>query len=113
MYKYVLYTTMQSREEEIRPIKKLLEEVSKKHGIKYDIIDIASLSEKEKEELLEFLRIISRKNGKSVVSKGRGALPISRSGKLGNMGILVQLEDGKPKDVFPHEKNGKRIDSQG
>ncbi|VVB95651.1 Endonuclease NucS [uncultured archaeon] len=110
MFKYHLYKTAQSPPEEIEHIRELLEEASKKHAIDYDIIDIATLAGEQKEQLLESIRIISRKSGKSVVSKGKGALPISRSGQPGNMGILVQLEDGKPKDVFPHVKNGKRID---
>ncbi len=110
MFKYHLYKTAQSPPEEIEHIRELLEEARKKHAIDYDIIDIATLAGEQKEQLLESIRIISRKSGKSVVSKGKGALPISRSGQPGNMGILVQLEDGKPKDVFPHVKNGKRID---
>ncbi len=110
MYKYILYKTPQSSEEEIECIHRLLEEVSKKHAIEHEVIDISKLTYEEKEQLLESFRIVSRKNGKSVVSKGKGALPISRSGQPGNIGILLQLEDGKPKDVFPHVKNGKRID---
>ncbi|HEY9245475.1 MAG TPA: endonuclease NucS domain-containing protein [Candidatus Methanoperedens sp.] len=109
MYKYHLYKTAKSPEEEIEPVYKLLEEARTKHAISHSIIDIASLTDEQKEELLESIRLISRKNGKGVVSKGRGALPISRSGQPGNIGILLQLEDGKPKDVFPHLKNGKRI----
>ncbi len=111
MYEYYLYKTAQSPEEEIGSIRRFLEDVKKKHAIDYSIIDIATLTGGQKEELLESIRLISRKNGKSVVSKGRGALPISRSGQAGNIGILVQIEDGRPKDVFPHVKNGKRIDA--
>ncbi len=110
MYQYIFYKTPQSPKEEIEAIHRLLEEVAKKHAIEHEVIDISDLTDEQKEQLLESFRIISRKNGKSVVSKGKGALPISRSGKVGNIGILLQLEDGKPKDVFPHVKNGKRID---
>jgi RecB family endonuclease NucS len=111
MYEYRLYKTAQSPEEEIGSIRRLLEDAKKKHAIGYSIIDIATLTGDQKDDLLESIRLISRKNGKSVVSKGRGALPISRSGQPGNIGILVQIEDGRPKDVFPHVKSGKRIDA--
>ncbi len=110
MFKYILFKTPQSPEEEIESIRRMLEEVSRKHAIDHEVVDISNMTGEEKEHLLESIRIISRKSGKSVVSRGKGALPISRSGKVGNIGILLQLEDGKPKDVFPHVKNGKRID---
>lgn len=112
MFKYLFYKSSQSSQEDTGPVIRLLEEARKKHGIGYEVIDTGSLTGEQKEELLESLRIISRKNGKSVVSKGRGPLPISRSGNLGNMGILIQVKDGKPRDVYPHVKNGKRIDCE-
>ncbi len=110
MYKYNLYVTSETPAEEAGNIKNLLEGVKEKHGLDYEIIDIDTWDEEKKEELLESIRVISRKNGKGVVSKGRGALPISRSGKVGNIGILVQMHNGKLNDVFPHVKNNKRID---
>ena len=104
-----LYVT-QSPEEDIASILGLLEKVKKKHQIEYDIVDVTSLAEEKRESMLESLRVLSRKKAIGVVSRGRGALPISRSGKLGNMGILVRTRDGTPDSVYPHVKNGKRID---
>lgn len=110
MYRYLLYKAVQGPDEDAGSILELLEQVNKKHRIDYDVIEVAALRDEQKEEILESLRTISRKNGVNVVSKGRGALPISRTGKLGNISTLIQVEDGKLKNVFPHVKNGKRID---
>ncbi|HML27128.1 MAG TPA: DUF91 domain-containing protein, partial [Methanomethylovorans sp.] len=55
----------------------LLDAIKEKHGIGYERVDIATLTDAEKEQLVEDLRIISRKNGIGVVSKGSGVLPIS------------------------------------
>ncbi|WP_406657808.1 endonuclease NucS domain-containing protein [Methanolobus sp. ZRKC2] len=109
MLEYKLYTSIESNEEEIGKYSSLLETLKKKHSISYEIICLEELTESEKEELTESIRLISRKNGIGVVSKGSGALPISRNKKISKNGILIQLEDKKPRNVYPHEVNKKRI----
>lgn len=110
MITYRLYITAGTEDEHAGSYRTLLDAIWKKHGISYDIIDIAGLNDADKDRLAEDIRIISRKNGIGVVSKGTGALPISRKKKLGNIYVLLQLEDEQIKNVYPHEMNKKRID---
>ena len=110
MNKYVLYITQENNSNEIKSYINLLEEIKQKHSIDYEVVYLESLSDDEYFELLESFRLISRKNAISVVSKGNGPLPISRRKYIGTFGILLQFEDGKVKDIYPHEKNKKRID---
>lgn len=110
MLTYRLYTTAETEDKDARSYQTLLDAISQKHGIRYDSVDIATLDDADKESLVEDIRIVSRKNGIGVVSKGSGALPISRKKKLGNICVLLQFEDGQMKNVYPHEINKKRID---
>ncbi|MCD4704272.1 MAG: endonuclease NucS [Methanosarcinaceae archaeon] len=87
-----------------------LEEIGMTHQSTHQIVCLEDLDDAEQEQLLETIRIISRKNGMGVVSKGRGPLPISRKHNLSNVGILIQFKDDCPVDVYPHVKNGKRND---
>lgn len=112
MYEYKLYRTAESNGQEIESFKKLLDEIKTKYPeqIDYKVINLETLDDKQKVDLIEKFRLISRKNAIGVVSKGKGPLPISRNKKIGNIGILLQFEDGVPKNIFPHEKNKKRVD---
>lgn len=110
MITYRLYTTAEINEKDAESYHTLLDAIREKHAIDYDIIDIGTLSDAEKEELVEDIRIVSRKNAIGVVSKGSGALPISRTKKLGKMGILLQLEHEQIKNAYPQQTNKKRID---
>jgi len=110
MLEYELYLSAESDEKEIDGYISLLETLKEKHDIGYMTIDLEKLSDDEKEELTESIRLISRKNAVGVVSKGGGALPISRNKNIGKIGILIQIEDDKPRNVYPHEVNKKRID---
>jgi hypothetical protein len=112
MYKYKLFRTTGSNSQENEGFIRLLEEIKAKYSekIDYDVVNLETLSDKEKVDLIETFRLISRKNGIGVVSRGNGALPISRSKNIGNMGILLQYEDGEAKKIYPHEKNNKRVD---
>lgn len=112
MYEYRLYRTIESNEQEIDSVINLLDEIKIKHleQINYEVIDLETLDDIQKEKLIEEFRLISRKNAIGVVSKGNGSLPISRKKKIGNMGILLQFEDGVLKNIYPHEKNKKRMD---
>lgn len=111
MYKYKLYRTTESNGQEIESIINLLDEIKTKYleQIDYEVVNLETLDDKQKEDLIEAFRLISRKNAIGVVSKGNGPLPISRNKKIGNMGILLQFEDGAPKNIYPHEKNKKRM----
>lgn len=110
MITYRLYITAETEDSHTGSYRTLLDAIHEMHGIGYDIIDIAGLNDADKGRLAEDIRIISRKNGIGVVSKGTGALPISRKKKLGNICVLLQLEDGQIKNVYPHEINKKRTD---
>ena len=110
MNKYALYITQESNPNEIKSHVELLKEIKLKHSIDYEVVHLESLDGEEYNKLLETFRLISRKNAIGVVSKGNGALPISRKKLIGTFGILLQFEDGKAKDIYPHEKNKKRID---
>lgn len=110
MITYRLFTAAEAEYKDIHSYHTLLDAIKEKHGIEYECMDITTLSDEAREELIEDLRIISRKNGIGVVSKGTGALPISRSKKLGKICILLQLENGLIRNVYPHEVNKKRID---
>ncbi len=110
MITYRLFTAAEAEHKDIHSYHTLLDAIKEKHGIEYECMDIATLSDEAREELIEDLRIISRKNGIGVVSKGTGALPISRSKKLGKICMLLQLENGLIRNVYPHEVNKKRID---
>ena len=108
MHKYYFYKSGDDVEDS--SIIGLIKKISLKHNLSYEVIDTKTLETDLKEELAESLRIISRREGIKVVSSGRGPLPISRSGKLNEIPILVVREGGKDIGVFPHVKNGKRID---
>lgn len=110
MLEYKLYVTDETDASSIGLYRALLEEVREKHKAPYQMIDVATLDDAEKEELAESIRLVSRRNAIGVVSKGSGALPISRNKKVGKQGILVQLEDGRIRNVYPHEVNKKRMD---
>ena len=110
MNEYVLYITRESNVAEISSYIDLFEEIKQKHSINFEIVDVESLNYDEYNEVLENIRLISRKNAIGVVSRGNGHLPISRNKKIGNFGILLQFEDGKAKNIYPHEKNNMRID---
>ncbi|MDW7732361.1 MAG: endonuclease NucS [Methanolobus sp.] len=110
LLEYKLYISAESDEKDIGNYTALLESLKKKHLINYEIVDLEVLTDNEREELVESIRLISRKNGIGVVSKGSGALPISRNKKIGKHGILLQIEDERPRNVYPHEVNKKRID---
>lgn len=110
MLEYKLYVSAESDDKDIENYTALLESVKRKHQVNYEIVNIEVLTDSIREELVESIRLISRKNGIGVVSKGGGALPISRNKKLGKHGILLQVEDEKPRNVYPHEVNKKRID---
>lgn len=108
VYKYFYYIS--SEHQEVSPVIELLKKAKNIHNIEYEVIDISTLTENKKQELIESLRVFSRKNSVNIKTKGKGALPISRSGKLGKDGILVQKYNGVIKNVFPNVKNGKRTD---
>ena len=110
MITYRLYITAGMEDKDAGSYHTLLDAIKEKHGIGYERVDIATLTDAEKEQLVEDLRIISRKNGIGVVSKGSGVLPISRRKKLGKICILLKLENGQVTNVYPHEINKKRID---
>ncbi len=112
MYEYKLYKTTESNGQEIESFINLLDEIKTKYPerVDYEVVNLETLDDEQKEALIEEFRLISRKNAIGVVSKGKGPLPISRNKKIGNMGILFQFEDGKPKRIYPHEKNKKRVD---
>lgn len=110
MITYRLFTAAEAEYKDILSYNNLLDAIKEKHDIGHESVDIATLKDEEKEELIEDLRIISRKNGIGVVSKGTGALPISRSKKLGKICILLQLENEQITNVYPHEINKKRTD---
>ncbi|OPY18011.1 MAG: hypothetical protein A4E24_02039 [Methanomethylovorans sp. PtaU1.Bin093] len=110
MITYRLYMTAGMKDEDAGFYHTLLDAIKEKHGIGYGCVDITTLNDAEKEQLVEDLRIISRKNGIGVVSKGSGVLPISRRKKLGKICILLKLENGQVTNVYPHEINKKRID---
>lgn len=109
-YKYVYYTTFGGDCNEMNENIYLLEEIQQKYSIDIETAIVESLDQKEQDELLETFRLISRKNAIRIVSNGNGSLPISRKKKIGKIGILLQFEDGEVKNVYPHEKNGMRID---
>ncbi len=111
MHKYLFYRPKNDCDDSIDQLEELLENISNKHDIEYHVIDIEHMSSQQKEEFLESLRIISRREGIKVVSSGKGPLPVSRSGKLNNIPVIVRIENGKNIDVFPHVKNGKRIET--
>ena len=84
-----------------------------------EVCFIEDLSEKETTDLLESLRILSRKRAIGIVTKeGSGPLPISRSKQPGRAGFLVCYEtapkssrsEKTPVAVYPHLINKKRID---
>lgn len=108
MIKYILYT--HQNESNLDLYLNLLQKISKKHSIKYELHTFNTLSLKEKEILIENLRVISRKNAIGIVSKGTGPLIISRSKQIGKNSILLVIENKQIKDVYPHEKNKKRTD---
>ncbi|TGC11514.1 endonuclease NucS domain-containing protein [Methanolobus halotolerans] len=110
MLEYKLYVNRENDEKETVKYTDLLESLKEKHGINYERIYIEQLTGTDKEELIESIRLISRKNGIGVVSKGGGALPVSRNKKISKNGILIQTEDKRPRNVYPHEVNKKRID---
>ncbi|MBC7085295.1 MAG: DUF91 domain-containing protein [Methanomethylovorans sp.] len=110
MISYMLYKNSESKDDNLEYFNDLLEAIKKKHGIKYKSLCISTLNDDDKQKLIEDIRIVSRKNGIGVVSKGSGALPISRQKKLGKISILLQLENGHIINVYPHVKNKKRID---
>ncbi|NPE29987.1 DUF91 domain-containing protein, partial [Methanococcoides sp. SA1] len=84
-----------------------LQAIKEEHDCDYTIIKIEELSKDEQEDVLENIRILSRRNTIGVVSKGRGSLPISRKKNLSNVGILVHSRDGKDIAVYPNVKNNK------
>lgn len=110
MITYRLYTTNETKDKDSELYPTLLSAVKEKHGINYELVDLDTLNEAQKEKLVEDIRIISRKNGIGVVSKGTGALPISRKKKLGKICILLQMDEGQIKNIYPQEKNKKRTD---
>lgn len=92
-----------------------LKKIEKKHSsekIKYEIIYVEDLTENEKENILESIRVISRKEAIGVVSKANsGPLPISRRKKMGREGVLlVYDENDELKMVYPHTDLQKRND---
>ncbi|UGV41207.1 DUF91 domain-containing protein [Methanococcoides orientis] len=84
-----------------------LQAIKEEHDCDYTIIAIEELSEDEQEDVLENIRILSRRNTVGVVSKGRGSLPISRKKNLSNVGILIHSRDEKNISVHPNVKNNK------
>ncbi len=110
MITYRLYTTTETEDKDAGSYHTLLDAIREKHGIRYDSVDIGTLNDADKEKLVEDIRIVSRKKGIGVVSKGSGALIISRKKKLGKIYVLLKLEDEQIKNVYPHEVNKKRID---
>ncbi|MFQ6123502.1 MAG: endonuclease NucS domain-containing protein [Candidatus Heimdallarchaeota archaeon] len=109
MRSYILYVKPTISTKEIKQIENLLEGIRTKHKISYKIIDGSRLNREEIEELTETIRRISRKKRIRVRSGGGGILPISRSGavNLGNIPILLVLEDERPMHVYPHEAGVK------
>ncbi|MFX0205240.1 MAG: endonuclease NucS domain-containing protein [Candidatus Hodarchaeota archaeon] len=109
MRNYILYVTPEISSKKIKQIENLLEGIRIKHNISYKIIDGSRLNQEEMEELAEIIRRISNKKKIRVRSSGGGILPISRSGavNLGNILILLVLENEKPIDVYPHEAGAK------
>ncbi|NPE27824.1 DUF91 domain-containing protein [Methanococcoides sp. SA1] len=84
-----------------------LQAIKEEHDCDYTMISIEKLPEEKREDVLESIRVLSRKNALGVVSKGRGSLPISRKKNLSNVGILVHSRDGKDIAVYPNVKNNK------
>ncbi|MFQ5819823.1 MAG: endonuclease NucS domain-containing protein [Candidatus Heimdallarchaeota archaeon] len=109
MRNYILYVTPTISSKEIKQIENLLEGIRIKHKISYKIVDGSCLNQEEKEDIAETIRRISNKEKIRVRSGGGGILPISRSGavNLGNIPILLVLENEKPIYVFPHEAGAK------
>lgn len=112
MLKYNFYIKKENNEQETESLIRLLEEIKAKYPEEsdYEIVYLETLSDTDKNDLIEKFRLISRKNGIGVVSKGNGPLPISRNKHIGNIGILIQFKDGEAKNIYPHEKNKKRVD---
>ena len=112
MFEYKLYRTTESNGQEIESFINLFDEIKLKYfeQIDCEVVYLETMDDKQKDDLIEEFRLISRKNAIGVVSKGNGPLPISRNKKIGNMGILLRFEDGEPKNIYPHEKNKKRVD---
>lgn len=89
----------------------LLKKISKLQKAKYKIIEIEKINLQIKEQLLESIRIISRKNNIGVVTKdGSGPLPISRSKNINNNGFLLCYLNNSFINVFPHISNKKRLE---
>ncbi|WP_135604650.1 endonuclease NucS [Methanococcoides sp. NM1] len=104
---FKFYTREDTPIESIRPIRDSLEKVMASHQCNFEILYIEDLTDEEQDELIESIRVISRKNAIGVVSKGRGSLPISRKKNLSNVGVLIHSRDGKDISVYPNVKNNK------
>jgi len=104
---FKLYIREDTPKETSDPLRHLLEKISTSHQCNFEILHIEDLANEEQEELIESIRVISRKNAIGVVSKGRGSLPISRKKNLSNVGILIHSRDGKDISVHPNVKNNK------
>ncbi|WP_440952274.1 endonuclease NucS domain-containing protein [Methanococcoides sp. FTZ1] len=101
------YTREDTPVDTIRQIVNSLENIRDSHQCNFEVLAIEDLGDDEREELIESIRVISRKNAIGVVSKGRGSLPISRKKNLSNVGILIHSRDGKDISVHPNVKNNK------
>ncbi len=69
-------------------VQETLVRIERIHQSTHQIVFIKDLNDTKREQLLEIIRIISRKNGMGVISKGREPLPISRNRNLSKVGIL-------------------------
>ena len=90
---------------------KLLKKINKTFNIKYKLLDINSLDKEKSEQILEHVRILSRKNEIGVSTKnGSGPLPISRSKKLNKNGFLLIFYNKYFINIYPHISNKKRLE---
>ena len=94
----------------------LLKGLKEKNSSRIELVieSIEEWTDKQKDELLEDIRLFSRQNDVKVKSSGSGSLPISRSGSLNkSIPILIirkEVSDGKIIFLTPLEKTGLRFD---
>ena len=89
----------------------LLKNINKVFNTKYKLIDIDSLNKEKNEQILEKIRILSRKNQIGISTKnGSGPLPISRNKKLNKNGFLLIFFKNYFINIYPHISNKKRLE---
>lgn len=111
MIRHELYIRNDSDKQEVEEHIVLLKKAKELHSCDYCVINTDQLTEEKRKGIRDEIRGLAI-DGISVKTQGRGALPISRGkNKLGKIPILVTYKDNKPKNVYPHAKDGKRNDA--